>query len=85
MSGAGRDGQRRGVQESPRPATPRDHGPCRYSYSAVCGFVTVARLRQIPAAQSGRSMTPAVASRDCAHWVKAAFAAAIQRLRHPGR
>ena len=39
---------------------------CRYSYSAVCGFVTVARLRQIPAASS-RSMTPAVAStRLCA-------------------
>ena len=34
---------------------------CRCSYSADCGFATVARLRQIPAASS-RSNTPAVAS-----------------------
>ncbi len=34
---------------------------CRCSYSDDCGFATVARLRQIPAASS-RSNTPAVAS-----------------------
>ena len=39
---------------------------CRYSYSAVCGFV-VARLRQILAASS-RSMTPAVASTRLCAW-----------------
>ncbi len=58
--GTCRDGQRRGVKEGSR-----RHGArrwiCRCSYSADCGFATVARLRQIPAASS-RSNTPAVAS-----------------------
>ena len=70
------------LKESPRPLR-RAAWTCRYSYSAVCGFVTVARLRQIPAASS-RSMTPAVASTRLCAWVKAAFRRRHQRLRHPG-
>ena len=47
------------------PASAARRWTCRYSYSAVCGFVTVARLRQIPAASS-RSMTPLSPAPDCA-------------------
>ena len=48
-----------------RPASAARRWTCRYSYSAVCGFVTVARLRQIPAASS-RSMTLLSPAPDCA-------------------
>ena len=57
------------LKEKARPATAARRWTCRYSYSAVCGFVTVARLRQIPAASS-RSMTPAVASTRLCAWVR---------------
>ena len=80
MSGC-RDGQRRGVKEEALAPLRRAAWTCRYSYSAVIGFVTVARLRQIPAASS-RSMTPAVASTRLCAWVKA-FAAAISASATP--
>ncbi len=59
--GTCRDGQRRGVKERLSPRYGARRWICRCSYSADCGFATVARLRQIPAASS-RSNTPAVAS-----------------------
>ena len=59
--GTCRDGQRRGVKREGSPRYGARRWICRCSYSADCGFATVARLRQIPAASS-RSNTPAVAS-----------------------
>ena len=59
--GTCRDGQRRGVKEKALARYGARRWICRCSYSADCGFATVARLRQIPAASS-RSNTPAVAS-----------------------
>ena len=56
---------------------------CRYSYSAVCGFVTVARLRQIPAASSRRSMTPC-RQHQTVRLGKGRLRRRHQRLRHPG-
>ena len=55
-----RDGQRRGVKREGSRYSGARRWICRCSYSADCGFATVARLRQIPAAS--RSNTPAVAS-----------------------
>ena len=82
--GAGRDGQRRGVKrESPRPASAARRWTCRYSYSAVCGFVTVARLRQIPAGQQQKHDLRC-RQHQTVRLVKAAFAAAISAFRHPG-
>ena len=59
--GTCRDGQRRGVKREGSPRYGARRWICRCSHSADCGFATVARLRQIPAASS-RSNTPAVAS-----------------------
>ena len=61
MSGTCRDGQRRGVQKKALAPLRRAAMDLSRNYSADCGFATVARLRQIPAASS-RSNTPAVAS-----------------------
>jgi hypothetical protein len=58
-------GQRRGVKrEGSRPATARGDGSVSAAIARDCGFATVARLRQIPAASS-RSSTPPSPARGC--------------------
>ena len=55
---------------------------CRYSYSAVCGFVTVARLRQIGGQQQKHD--PRCRQHQTVRLGKSRLRRRHQRLRHPG-
>ena len=64
------------LKRKPAPASAARRWTCRYSHSAVCGFVTVARLRQIPAASS-RKHDPRCRQHQTVRLGKGRFAAAI--------